>query len=78
MSEHVATPYDLYEPTQLTSAVVFGSPHSGRDYRANFLQSTLLSPLEIRSSEDAFVDELFGEAPTFGSPLLAARAPRAT
>ena len=35
------------------------------------------TPLQIRSSEDAFVDELFAAAPAAGAPLLAARVPRA-
>ena len=33
--------------------------------------------MQVRSSEDAFVDELFAAAPRFGAPLLAARVPRA-
>jgi len=33
--------------------------------------------LTLRSSEDAFVDQLFADAPRYGVPLLAARAPRA-
>ena len=31
----------------------------------------------IRTSEDAYVDQLFGQAPAFGAPLIAARLPRA-
>ena len=31
----------------------------------------------IRSSEDAFVDQLFADAPAYGAPLLAAMLPRA-
>jgi N-formylglutamate amidohydrolase len=33
--------------------------------------------LTLRSSEDAYVDRLFADAPSFGAPLLTARAPRA-
>ena len=33
--------------------------------------------MAIRSSEDAYVDQLFGAAPDFGAVLLAAKAPRA-
>ena len=57
--------------------MIFASPHSGRDYPAEFLAQAVLDPHMIRSSEDAFVDELFGMAPGMGAPLLAARAPRA-
>ena len=36
-----------------------------------------LSREALRSSEDAFVDELVGSAPVHGAPLIAARFPRA-
>ncbi len=61
----------------LRSCAVFSSPHSGSDYTPAFLASSPLTPLQLRSSEDAFVDELFGAVPRFGAPLLAARVPRA-
>jgi N-formylglutamate deformylase len=64
-------------PTERTSCAVFSSPHSGSDYPAALFGRTLLEPLQLRSSEDAFVDELFGGAPAHGAPLLAARVPRA-
>jgi N-formylglutamate deformylase len=61
----------------VTNPVVFSSPHSGRDYPANFVRKSILSKLRLRSSEDAFVDELFSEVVNFGSPFLTATAPRA-
>lgn len=36
-----------------------------------------LPAVQLRSSEDAFVDHLFSAAPEFGAPLIAARVPRA-
>jgi N-formylglutamate amidohydrolase len=72
-----ATPYRLTLPRARTTSVVFSSPHSGRDYPAGFLRASVLDKLSIRSSEDAFVDELIAAAPEFGAPLLAATAPRA-
>lgn len=72
-----AEAYELYRPIRQTTAVVFASPHSGRDYPAEFLRQSLLDARTIRSSEDAFVDCLFDMAPEHGAPLLAARAPRA-
>ncbi len=69
--------YLLREPAEYSSGAVFNSPHSGAVYPRAFLGATLLDPIRIRSSEDAFVDELFGEAPRHGAPLLAARVPRA-
>jgi len=70
-------PFKLLEPKVRTSNVVFASPHSGRDYPKSFLRQSRLDGLAIRSSEDAFVDLLFGDAPAFGAPLLVAVAPRA-
>ncbi len=72
-----ATAFHLYRPRHLQTPVLFSSPHSGRDYTADFLAASQLDPLTLRSSEDAFVDDLFSDAPAFGAPLLAARAPRA-
>lgn len=69
--------FSLTLPPQITSAAVFASPHSGRNYPPAFLQRSVLDEFSIRSSEDAFVDLLFDPAPQFGAPYLRARAPRA-
>ncbi len=73
----VRTPFTLFRPAALRTPFVFSSPHSGRDYPVRFLAESQLDALAIRSSEDAFVDELFVEAPVCGAPLIAARVPRA-
>lgn len=69
--------YTLSEPERRMSPAIFASPHSGRDYPEAFLRASVLDERSIRSSEDAFVDLLFADAPAAGAPLLAARAPRA-
>ncbi len=69
--------FDLMRPAQRTTSIVFASPHSGRDYPAAFLKRSLLDERQVRSSEDAYVDQLFRAVPDNGAPLLAARAPRA-
>ena len=69
--------YALHMPRERTSCAVFGSPHSGSDYPPAFLAASLLTPLQLRSSEDAYVDELIASAPEHGAPLIAARVPRA-
>lgn len=69
--------YVLTRPASRISPLIFASPHSGCDYSHDFLRQTALDRRSIRSSEDAFVDRLFGMAPEVGAPLLAARAPRA-
>lgn len=68
--------YQLNLPENRTTSVVFASPHSGRNYSTAFLRKTVLDELAIRSSEDAFVDLLFADAPSFGAPLLLAKSPR--
>ncbi|SLN68162.1 N-formylglutamate amidohydrolase [Aquimixticola soesokkakensis] len=70
-------PYRLTRPRVRTSAVVFCSPHSGCDYTPEFLGASQLDPHVLRSSEDAFVDRLFGDVTALGAPLLAALYPRA-
>jgi N-formylglutamate amidohydrolase len=71
------TNYDLSLPQKVTNPVVFSSPHSGCEYPAAFVKSSILSKTHLRSSEDAFVDDLFAGVVDYGSPLLSARAPRA-
>ncbi len=70
-------PLTLRMPRHAFAPVVFTSSHSGRDYSPAFLAAARLPPLNLRRSEDSFVDELFGAAPDHGAPLLAANFPRA-
>lgn len=71
------TAYTLGQPRPCTTSVIFASPHSGRAYSKEFLRSTVLDTRTIRSSEDAFVDELISCAPRHGAQTIAATAPRA-
>ena len=70
-------PYVLDMPASRTSCVVFSSPHSGRNYPQSLLSRTVLNESMIRSSEDAFVDQLFSAATLFGAPMISAVMPRA-
>ncbi len=70
-------PIMLSRPERQSVPLVFASPHSGRNYSAEFVATTRLDTLALRRSEDGFVDELFAAAPSFGAPLLAATFPRA-
>lgn len=70
-------PFSVTMPQMRTTSVVFASPHSGRDYPPDLLRDTILNDRLLRSSEDAFVDQLFATAPDHGAPLLVANAPRA-
>ena len=69
--------YDVINPAQNRSCVVFASPHSGCDYPWSFLRTSVLDEHTIRSSEDAFVDQFFDCAPEYGAAFIKAGAPRA-
>ncbi len=77
LAEGALAPYRLDEPAQLSSPLVFVSPHSGEHYPPSFIAESRLDALALRGSEDAFVDQLFAAAPQFGAPLLCAHYPRA-
>jgi len=70
-------PFQLSYPERLSTAAVFNSPHSGRDYPADLIARSRLAMPALRASEDVLVDRLFDAAPQCGAPLLAATAPRA-
>jgi len=69
--------HTIVEPASLTSGVVFALPHSGRDYGVSFLNQSILDKISIRSSEDAFLDQLIDGIEKYGAPKIIANAPRA-
>ncbi len=69
--------HSIVEPATLTSGVVFALPHSGRDYGVSFLNQSILDKTTIRSSEDAFLDQLIDGIEKYGAPKIVANAPRA-
>lgn len=54
--------------------LVLDSPHSGRDFPADF--DAIVSEAELREAEDCYVDELYAGARELGAALLAASFPR--
>ncbi len=70
-------PFEVVEPLELGTPIVFNSPHSGSVYPRRFLEASRLDPQTLRRSEDAFVDELVAPCVSIGAPLLRARFPRA-
>ena len=76
MQRDFPTLFDLARPDRWTGGVIFASPHSGRDYPDWFLAESRLTPFELRSSEDAFVDRLIAPAVAAGAVTLTARVPR--
>lgn len=71
-----APPYDLLVPITQTVPFVFGSPHSGTSYPRAFLETSQLSTLDLRRSEDTYVDRLITPAVQKGAPMITARFPR--
>ncbi len=76
MSE-TGTAFTVTRPRQWQSGVIFGSPHSGRIYPDWFLELSRLPLNLLRSSEDAFVDQIIACAPEMGAVTLSAGYPRA-
>lgn len=70
-------PVDMRRPAEQTVPIVLASPHSGRDYPESFVRQSRLDAVALRRSEDFLIDQLFGEGPSLGFPLVAARFPRA-
>jgi N-formylglutamate amidohydrolase len=62
---------ERFEPEGRIVPVVFDSPHSGCTYPRDF--DHRIDRIHLRQTEDAFVDELFADAPGMGATLL--RAP---
>ena len=75
LAELYREPFRIARPQEQTAPFVFASPHSGRLYPADFVARSWLTPLALRRSEDAFVDELFESAVKRGAPMIAASEP---
>lgn len=54
--------------------LVLDSPHSGTEYPPDF--ASILPHGVLRTAEDTWIADLWGDAPSLGVPLLAARFPR--
>jgi N-formylglutamate deformylase len=69
--------YSILRPstTEALFPIIVDSPHSGTLYPFN---SGIVAPATaLKSTWDAYVEELWGGAPELGCPLLSARFPRA-
>ena len=69
-------PFDFVLPGSPTSPVLFASPHSGSHYPQAMQDALCVPLLDVRRTEDAFIDELFAGAPGLGAGLMAARYAR--
>ncbi len=76
-SAEPASAFVILRPPVQSAPLVVASPHSGRFYAPDFVKAARLGPLDLRRSEDSFVEELFEPAVAHGAPLLCAQFPRA-
>ena len=74
MSSELADVLERFDPEGPFAPAVFDSPHSGRTYPDDFGHS--IDRVYLRRTEDAFIDELFADAPGQGATLLCALFPR--
>jgi N-formylglutamate amidohydrolase len=70
-------PFEIVDPVELSTALVFNSPHSGRTYPRAFVEASRLDAMALRRSEDSFVDDLVAPVVALGAPLMKAHFPRA-
>jgi len=66
-------PYTLTRPEGDGAPFLFASPHSGSHYPASMLDALCVPLMDLRRTEDAFIEELFSHAPEVGATLIAAR-----
>ncbi|WP_342643489.1 N-formylglutamate amidohydrolase [Rhodoligotrophos ferricapiens] len=76
-SELFDPPFEIIRPRIQTTAAVFNSPHSGRQYPSQFLSQSRLDAHALRRSEDCYVDDIFAGVVAMGAPLVKAHVPRA-
>jgi N-formylglutamate deformylase len=69
-------PFEILEPAEGRSPVLFNSPHSGSVYPRAFLAASRLDLATLRRSEDSFVDELILGVVERGHPVMRAHFPR--
>ena len=74
MATNPAPPFDTHGPDEAMHPLLLDSPHSGRDFPADF--GAAVTEHALRDGEDCFVDELWRPATEHGVWLLAARFPR--
>ena len=72
-----APTHEILEPEKVDTPLVFASPHSGRGYPSDFLESCTAPLIDLRRVEDAFVDLLFKDVVSQGSPLIHSKVGRA-
>ena len=70
-------PYRLVRPASSRAPVLITSPHSGAHYPRSLLEMIRVPLIDLRRTEDAYVDRLVAHAPMLGASLLTATHARA-
>ncbi len=76
LRDELDPPFEILEPSEWRSPIVFNSPHSGSVYPRSFLAAARLDLATLRRSEDSFVDDLLFGVVARGYPLMRAHFPR--
>lgn len=75
--EVLPAPFELARGTALAAPVIFASPHSGKVYPRQMTDLLSVPLRDLQRTEDAFVEELYADAPRQGTILLHANYARA-
>ncbi len=68
--------FDVLRPDRQAAPVLFASPHSGSHYPDDFTSKLRVDLMDLRRTEDAYIDQLFGHAPKAGAALVKANYAR--
>src|ERR1700760_1225384 len=69
-------PFEIAEPANWRSPIIFNSPHSGSVYPESFLKASRIDLPTLRRSEDSFMDELIADLSARGFPVVRVNFPR--
>ncbi|MEM1087169.1 MAG: N-formylglutamate amidohydrolase [Pseudomonadota bacterium] len=68
--------FTVARPQRVKAPILFASPHSGTIYPSDLTERLALPLINLRRTEDAFVDQLFASAPDQGATLIHANYAR--
>jgi N-formylglutamate deformylase len=69
-------PFEIVEPANRRTPIIFNSPHSGSCYPESFLKESRIELPTLRRSEDSFMDELIADLANRGFPVVRVNFPR--
>lgn len=75
-ADAILAPCRVVRGEPVLAPVLFASPHSGSTYPSAMQRRLQVPQIDLRRTEDAFVDQLFSSAPQQGATLVAANYAR--